>query len=107
MSNREHPRPTRRKPPREGPKKKIAPRPVKEGARRPGTFGFPKTPEYYHIPRERPKPTVSDAAMAVLAVLVVVAMFWAIGQARSLGYAEGHSAGWSDGYAASQAADAP
>lgn len=45
--------------------------------------------------------------MAVLAVLVVVAMFWAIGQARSLGYAEGHAAGWSDGYAAAQAADAP
>lgn len=45
--------------------------------------------------------------MAVLAVLVVVAMFWAIGQARSLGYAEGHSAGWSDGYAAAQAADVP
>ena len=104
---RDHPRPTRRKPPREGPKKESAPRLSKEGARRPGTFGFPKTPEYYHIPRERPKPTVSDAAMAVLAVLVVVAMFWAIGQARSLGYAEGHSAGWSDGYAAAQAADAP
>lgn len=107
MSNRDHPRPTRRKPPREGPEKKSAPRPSKEEARRPGTFGFPRTTQYYHIPRERPKPTVSDTAMAVLAVLVVVAMFWAIGQARSLGYAEGHSAGWSDGYAAAQAADAP
>ena len=65
---------------------------------------FPKTIEYYHIPQDRPKVLASDVALAVVTALAVLVMFWALGQCRSLGYAEGHAAGWSDGYAAAQAA---
>lgn len=107
MSNRYHPRPTRRQPPRDGAKKESAPRLSKAGARRPGTFSNPKTIECYHMPSDRPKVRASDVALVFLAVALVAAMVWALCQCRALGYEDGHAAGWRDGYAAAMGASAP
>ncbi|THG36873.1 hypothetical protein [Adlercreutzia caecimuris] len=97
-----HPRPTRRKPPRRDESGRAPLKLSKAGARglkESLDKNSPKTPKYYHIPRE-PRVRAAEVAMLVLFAVVLIACIWSLTCVHRLGYEAGRGEGWNAGYAA-------